>query len=103
MGRKARGGLVWLGMILAGFALGVYVLASWPDTSTRLVRLPYGESMPKTPRSQEVRTTASVDAYPESELAAVSGATPEEAVAYELGPTPLLDAVIAAPEPVDAR
>jgi hypothetical protein len=96
--------MVWLGMVLAGIALGAYVFAAWPDTSTRLVRLPYGESMPKTPRSQPVRTTASVDAYPESEPAGVAGTIyPGDLFGYELGPTPLLDAVIAAPAPVDVR
>lgn len=50
MALATRGNLVWLGMILAGMALGAFVLTSWPDTSTRLIRLPYGESMPKTPR-----------------------------------------------------
>jgi hypothetical protein len=100
----ARGSLVWLGMILAGFALGGYVLASWPDTSSRIVRLPYGESMPKTPHPQQVRTTAAVEAYPELELAGVAGTIyPGDLFGYELGPTPLLDAVIAAPAAVDAR
>ena len=99
----ARGSLVWLGMILAGFALGGYVLVSWPDTSSRIVRLPYGESMPQTPPSQPVRTTAAVDSS-ESELAGVAGTiSPGDLVVYELGPTPLLDAVIAAPAPVDVR
>ena len=50
MGRLRQGTLVWLGSILAGFALGAYVLVSWPEPTTRIVRLPYGESLPKTPR-----------------------------------------------------
>ena len=62
MALRLRGGLAWLGMILAGLALGAFVLASWPDTSTHVVRLPYGEAMPKTPteRPSQVRATASV-------------------------------------------
>jgi hypothetical protein len=36
-------------MVLAGLALGVFVFASWPDSTTRTQRLPYGESSPKTP------------------------------------------------------
>lgn len=43
------GSLVWLGSILAGFGLGAYVLAAWPEPTFELIRLPYGESMPKTP------------------------------------------------------
>jgi hypothetical protein len=62
---SARGSLVWLAMILTGIALGAYVFAVWPDTTPRLVRLPYGEAMPKTPvgkgKAQPVRVTASVD------------------------------------------
>ena len=49
MGRLRQGTLVWLGSILAGFALGAYVLVAWPEPTTRIVRLPYGESLPKTP------------------------------------------------------
>jgi hypothetical protein len=37
-------------MILAGLALGAAVWATWPEPSTRFVRLPYGEASPKTPR-----------------------------------------------------
>jgi hypothetical protein len=37
-------------MILAGLALGAAVWATWPEPSTRIVRLPYGEASPKTPR-----------------------------------------------------
>jgi hypothetical protein len=61
--------------------------------------------MPKSPaaRPQAVRTTASVDSeesYPESELAGVAGAFYLGYLyVYEVTPTPLLDALIAAPEP----
>jgi hypothetical protein len=102
----ARSGLVWLGMILAGLVLGGYVLSAWPDTSSHLVRLPYGEAMPKTPAAtpQTIRKTASVTTYPESELAGVLGEIyPLELYYYELVPAPLLDALIAAPQPVDAH
>jgi len=88
--------LVWVGMILAGLALGGYVYAAWPGS----------EAIQKTPaaKAQQVRTTASVDAYPELELAGVAGAIyPGELFAYELGPTPFLDAVIAAPPLLDAE
>ncbi len=94
-------------MLLAGFALGAYVFASWPDTSTRIVRLPYGEAMPKTPKPQEVRTTASVGsttASPEPELSAVLGDLyPLELFFYEVSPAPLLDALIAVPQAADAN
>ena len=36
-------------MILAGSCLGAFVLAAWPEPTTHLTRLPYGESRPKTP------------------------------------------------------
>ena len=36
-------------MILAGSCLGAVVLAAWPEPTTHLTRLPYGESRPKTP------------------------------------------------------
>ena len=62
---SVRGSLVWLAMVLTGIALGAYVFAVWPDTTPRLVPLPYGEAMPKTPvpkgKAQAVRVTASVD------------------------------------------
>lgn len=102
----ARARLVWPAMILAGLALGGYAYTAWPDTTPRVVRLPYGEAMPKSPAARPhavVRTTASVDSvdsYPESELSGVSGAVYHEYLyVYEVTPTPLLDALIAAPEP----
>jgi hypothetical protein len=90
-----RGSLGWLGLVLAGLALGGYVVVAWPDGGT-------AQKAPAA-KSQPVRATASVDAYPESELAGVAGAIyPGELFAYELGPTPFLDAVIAAPPVLDA-
>lgn len=50
MGSAGLGKLVWPGAILAGFALLGIVALSWPEQTTRIVRLPYGESQPKTPR-----------------------------------------------------
>ena len=87
---------VWVGMILAGLALGGYVYAAWPDA----------DAIQRTPaaKSQPVRATASVDGYPVSELAGVAGAIyAGELFGYELGPTPFLDAVIAAPPAYDAE
>jgi hypothetical protein len=43
------GKLVWPGAILAGLALLGIVALVWPEPTTRIVRLPYGESQPKTP------------------------------------------------------
>jgi hypothetical protein len=82
-------------MILAGVALGGYVYVAWPD----------GGTAQKAPvaKSQPVRATASVDAYPAYELSGIAGAVyPGELFAYELGPTPFLDAVISAPPVLDA-
>ena len=99
-----RRSLLWPAMILAGLALGAYVVAAWPDTSSHVVRLPYGESMPKTPASEPVRVLASAEVDPESELSGVAAAFyPVELFDYELSPAPLLDAVIAAPQPADAH
>jgi hypothetical protein len=49
VGRLRLGRVVWLGMILAGSCLGAFVLATWPEPTTRPTRLPHGESRPKTP------------------------------------------------------
>jgi len=76
-----RGNLVWLSMVLSGLALAAFVWISWPESSFRLVRLPYGESMPKSSpvspeRQQPVRTVAAVapasqpEVVPAPELAA---------------------------------
>ena len=70
-----RGSLVWPAMTLAGLVLGAYVYTAWPETAAP--KSPTAES-----RSKLVRTTASVDS-----------------IVYELSPTPLLDALISAPEP----
>jgi hypothetical protein len=59
---SALGRLVWPGMVLAGLALGAAVWLAWPDPDVRVVRLPYGEAMPKTPAeavaAQRARPTA---------------------------------------------
>ena len=81
-----RGSFAWLGMILAGLALGAYVVAAWPDSSPSAA-----------PRPEPVRSTASVS-YPESELAGVAGAIyPDD---FELGSSPAIDALIGGPPPV---
>jgi len=90
----ARGRVVWLGMILAGLVLGAYVVAAWPDTSPRPAA-----------SSRTVRVTASVDTGAQTALAGMAEPFypyPGEIFVYELGPTPMLDAVIAAPPLLDA-
>lgn len=87
-----RGGMVWLGMILAGFALGAYVFAAWPGSS------------PRAGTGPTVRSTASVS-FPESELAGVAAARYPEfsrGWLFEPGTTPALDAVISASQQLDA-
>ena len=49
VGHQRLGAAAWLGMILAGSCLGAVVLAAWPEPTTNVTRLPYGESRPKTP------------------------------------------------------
>ena len=88
----ARSGLVWLGMILAGLVLGGYVLTAWPEAKAPAAATP-----------QTVRRTASVNAYPESVLLGVGDVYPLELYYYELSPAPLLDTLIAVPQPVDAH
>ena len=81
MGSSQRVNLVWLSMVLGGVVLGTFVWASWPEPTVRIVRLPYGEAMPKTVRAaaerqQQTRTVAAVTppavpaAAPERELVA---------------------------------
>ena len=49
MGRLRLGSVIWVGMILAGSCLGGFVVVAWPEPTTYLIRLPHGESSPKTP------------------------------------------------------
>ncbi|HUH14931.1 MAG TPA: hypothetical protein VML35_03500 [Gaiellaceae bacterium] len=93
MGLRRRGNLVWLSMVLSGVALGAFVWVSWPEPSLRIVRLPYGEAMPKSvrtaPERQEpVRTVAAV-----VPVAAVDATAPELAAAepqrLDAGPSPV--------------
>ena len=82
---RTRGSLVWLGMVVAGFALAAYVLVAWPDSSPGAA-----------PAPKPVRATASLS-YPESELAGVAGAFyPEGLYRYviEPGSAPALDALL---------
>jgi hypothetical protein len=80
-------------MILAGTCLGAFVLATWPEPTTRLTRLPHGESRPKTPsfaverRAPAQRAIEGVDvvAPPQPQLA-----PDEETAERELaGPRPV--------------
>jgi len=93
VGRPRLGSVVWLGMILAGSCLGAFVLATWPEPTTRLTRLPHGESRPKTPSvavqrqapAERVNASADVDAPPQSPRA-----PDEETAERELaGPPPV--------------
>jgi hypothetical protein len=65
VGSTRLGTLVWPGMVLAGLLLMLAVWASWPEPSTRLVRLPYGESQPKAPLDE--RATRQVAVAPSVE------------------------------------
>jgi hypothetical protein len=96
VGSARLGGIVWPGMILAGLALAAAVLAAWPEPTTRIVRLPYGESLPKTPALAQA-------ARPEAPARAVSAppsgpSTVLEAAEPEAEPARVLAAVEPAPE-----
>ena len=91
MGRLRLGSVAWLGMILAGFCLGAVVLAAWPEPTTQLTRLPYGESRPKTPvvakrQAPVKRVVASVEVDAPQPQAAPGEKTIERELA---GPSPV--------------
>lgn len=93
-----RGTRSWLAMIVAGFSLGAIVFVAWPGGDAR----PQAQATPPA-KVDPVRRTASVDAEPALQRVDAAGAAYSwELFAYELNPAPLLDAVIGAPEPVDA-
>ena len=87
--------LVWPGMILAGLVLAVTVTAAWPESTARIVRLPDGESQPKTPAAAQaaaptVRVATGSQAQPPARDATAKAAT---------GPARVLAAVTPSPEP----
>lgn len=94
MGLARRGNVVWLSMVLSGLALAAFVWISWPAPSVRLVRLPYGESMPKSvraaPERQQpvARTVAAVAPAPQPEVAEPELAAAEPEPPAE-GPAPV--------------
>ena len=94
MGSARLGGLVWPGMILAGLLLAAAVLAAWPESTTQIVRLPYGESQPKAPMLAQAEQRPATAAR---EVAAQSPA-PAPAAAPETEPGRVLAAVEPAPE-----
>lgn len=94
----ARASSAWLAMIIAGLALGAFVFVAWPEGEA-----PRKAEATVVAKADPVRRTASLVAQPEVQLAGVAGAVYSwELFDYELSPAPLLDAVIGAPEPVDA-
>ncbi|MGH3071133.1 MAG: hypothetical protein ACRDNB_02540 [Gaiellaceae bacterium] len=76
MAAQRLGKLVWPGVILAGLALGGFVFLSWPDSTTRVVRLPYGESLPKTPHEAAVAPPQSVGTRTTAAAPAVAAQPP---------------------------
>ncbi|HSO00917.1 MAG TPA: hypothetical protein VLS46_00205 [Gaiellaceae bacterium] len=97
MGFARRGNVVWLSMVLSGLALAAFVMISWPESSVRLVRLPYGESMPKSslaaPERQQpvqpVRTVAAVAPASQPEVAAEPELAAAEPGSLTQGPAPV--------------
>lgn len=90
------GNVVWLSMVLSGLVLAAFVWISWPESSLRLVRLPYGESMPKSSAAaperqqtvQPVRTVAAVAPASQPEVAEPELAAAEPEPLTE-GPAPV--------------
>lgn len=88
-----RANAVWLGMILAGAALAAFVYLSWPEPTFRIVRLPYGESMPKTPAAERAPVRAARAVEPAQSSApivvapAAAESAPRELAAAEPGPS----------------
>lgn len=78
MGSTRLGSLVWPGMVLAGLLLAVGVWAAWPEPSTRLVRLPYGESQPKSPVAERPARQAAVTPSVERPQAPAASAQADE-------------------------
>jgi hypothetical protein len=99
-------------MVVGGVALGGYVWASWPEAETRVVRLPYGEALPKRvvvvpverPAApvaeplEEVAEVAEVVELPAEEPVRVVAAVAPETPAEE--PAPTRAPVYLAPKPV---
>lgn len=98
-------------MVLAGLALGGLVFISWPDPTTRTVRLPYGESSPKTPALKaEAAERAAAPETPATAAAVASAAkTPRgkpAPVAKEPGrvlAAVAVDPAFAGPDPVPSQ
>ena len=79
MASAGLGKLLRPGAILAGAALLGYVALAWPEPTTRVVRLPYGESQPKAPKEvvHVQRTVKASPAEPDTTVAAAEpAATP---------------------------
>ena len=96
-------------MILAGLALAVVVWAAWPEPTLRIVRLPDGESMPKTAglaapvKRQPVRIVAPVaptKAPPPAPVAAPPAEPEPVRVLAAVEPDPSADA---GPSPVPSE
>jgi hypothetical protein len=98
---------VWPGMILAGLALAAVVFAAWPQPTTQIVRLPYGEAQPKGPvlaqaeprqipaarqvsaRTPAAAATEETEAEPDRVLAAVEPSSVTEEFSPSDGPAPV--------------
>lgn len=94
MGRLRPGRVVWLGMILAGSCLGTFVVVAWPEPTTHLTRLPYGESRPKTPSVAVERKTPA-----ERVVASVADVAPAQS---QSAPSDDAERELAGPPPVSS-
>ena len=86
-------------MLLSGLAMGAYVFAAWPETKTQAEKPRVVRTM-----AAAAASAGSTSEGPEAELSGVLGGVyPLELYFYEVSSAPLLDLLIAAPEPADAN
>ena len=102
--------LVWPGMVLAGLALGGLVFISWPDSTNRTVRLPYGESAPKTPSALKAAERGVASETPASAASVASAAKAPRGTSAPVAQEPgrvlaavAVDPAFAGPDPVRSQ
>ena len=102
--------LVWPGMVLAGLALGGLVFISWPEPTTQVVRLPYGESAPKAPSALKAAERAVAAETPAAAASVPSAAKAPSGTSAPVAEEPgrvlaavAVDPAFAGPDPVPSQ